>query len=127
MSVYILYDKCDGCMGLREPMCVKVCPGDILCVDSRKKIVVRAQEECWDCFSCVKACPQKALCVKLPHHISNFSALQLETTVWRDTTIWVFRSPDGEEERFEIFSLKPGRVITVRGKEEGDEYYTNGD
>ena len=106
MSIYVFNDRCDGCMGLKEPMCVKVCPGDVLFIDSGKKIVPREQRECWDCFSCVKACPQNAIYVKLPNQISNFSKVRLEATVWRDTTVWVCHDPDGKEERFEIFSLK---------------------
>ena len=106
MSVYILNEKCDSCMGLKEPMCVKVCPGDVLYVNGEKRIEPREQGDCWDCFACVKACPQQAICVRLPNQISNFSDVCLEATVWRDTTVWVCRDAEGREERFEIFSLR---------------------
>jgi len=58
----IVFDEevCTGCVGLREPMCVKGCRTDMLIPNPEKgkPPIVAYPDECCECGCCVHACPR---------------------------------------------------------------------
>ncbi len=59
MVVEIDNEKCRMCGGLREPVCVDICPTSALQVSDGKILVTEFL--CEDCNECGFACPDKAM------------------------------------------------------------------
>lgn len=66
MTAVIAPNKCNSCGGAREPLCVRICPGDLFYQKEDGRVALRNREECWDCAACVKVCRQQALALMLP-------------------------------------------------------------
>ncbi|MHB1125675.1 MAG: 4Fe-4S dicluster domain-containing protein [Bacillota bacterium] len=103
MSVCIDRQRCTGCGKNREPLCVRICPGDLLVPDGKGKVRLRNHDDCWDCTSCIKACPRGALTLKLPLSLGGKGSGRLLARAYQDRTSWVLLTPRGEE-TFEIIS-----------------------
>lgn len=101
MSIRIDKNFCNGCRGAQEPMCVRICPGNLLSIGDDGRAVMRDNRDCWDCAACVKACPRQAIQMYLPVQIGgNGATLQAKAT--RDKIIWTCTKPDGGEEIFVV-------------------------
>lgn len=102
MAIKIDFEKCTGCPQRGEPMCVEVCPGDLMARDDENgKVLQRSKSDCWDCMACVKVCPHEALEVRLPYEIADYKA-SLMPRVRRDCIVWTVTDIEGREEKFEI-------------------------
>ena len=99
MPPKINIQKCDGCLGIAEPLCMRICPGDLLFVDDTGKAGCRKTRDCWDCMSCVKICPQEAISLKLPYQLGYYPA-QLIPKVGADHITWICVDLHGKVERF---------------------------
>lgn len=92
--------KCDGCKGENEPLCVSICPGDLLFLNEESvRAVCRSPRDCWDCMSCVKACPQGAIETRLPYQLGYYPA-KLIPLMGGKRVSWTCISQDGKVERF---------------------------
>lgn len=106
MGVIVDLDKCNGCGGMKEPLCIRYCPGDLMAQDQKTgKAYIRNNSDCWDCFVCVKYCPKNALSIRLPYKISNYKA-SLEPKVSEDKTKWTLTNTKGQKENFETKALE---------------------
>ncbi|MHB0977538.1 MAG: 4Fe-4S dicluster domain-containing protein [Candidatus Aquicultorales bacterium] len=105
MSVLTDKTKCNGCAGLEEPQCVKVCPGDLMALGSDGKSRIRSGSDCWDCMACVKACPRGALETRLPYQLALYKG-SLKPKVMSDRIEWTLVSIDGTTERFIIKTIE---------------------
>jgi adenylylsulfate reductase subunit B len=102
MGVIVDRRKCNGCKGLEEPKCVRICPGDLMAIDEKTgKSYIREFSDCWDCMACVKACPRGALEVRLPYQIALYGG-KLKPKVRKDSILWILKDNRGVEERFVI-------------------------
>jgi Na+-translocating ferredoxin:NAD+ oxidoreductase RNF subunit RnfB len=61
VTPYVVFDAdvCTGCLGLKEPMCVRACRMDMMVPNKEKgkSPIVTYSDECCDCGCCVHACP----------------------------------------------------------------------
>ncbi|MGH9475295.1 MAG: adenylyl-sulfate reductase subunit beta [Terriglobales bacterium] len=65
MPALVNPDACDACAGLAEPLCVALCPADILQLDTTGRHTFNLEPDgCWECFACVKSCPAAAIAVR---------------------------------------------------------------
>lgn len=102
MTVIIDAKKCNGCRQLDEPQCRKLCPGDLMQLDTAKnKAYINVEGDCWDCMVCVKACPMRAIETRLPYQIAAYGAT-LKPIIKKDKVIWTLKDIKGHEEVFEI-------------------------
>ncbi|WP_027339425.1 4Fe-4S dicluster domain-containing protein [Halonatronum saccharophilum] len=74
MTIRIDKNLCDGCGKAKEPLCVRICPGNLLYKDIDKKAEIRDKGECWDCAGCVKECPKGAIEMYLQPEIDGRGA-----------------------------------------------------
>lgn len=100
MTVKIDPQICNGCHGAKEPLCIRICPGDLLRIHEGKA-AIREPGECWDCAACIKSCPRQAIAMYLPTQLGGKGA-SLTAKVTRGTILWTCRRPDGREEVIEI-------------------------
>lgn len=108
MSVLVDKERCNGCGKLEEPLCVMVCPGDLMAISEEvggRKALHREPWNCWDCMACVKACPRGAVQTRLPFVLSDFGAT-LRPTVHKDRIDWTLTDPDGKVEEFTVRTLE---------------------
>lgn len=105
MSIRVDKKMCNGCGGAKEPLCARICPGNLLRTGSAGKAEIRDPRDCWDCAACVKTCPQQAIALFLPAQIGGRGAT-LEALQYRDKTVWTCRQPDGSKEVFTIVAEK---------------------
>ncbi len=105
MSVIADKAKCNGCKGLDEPRCVKVCPGDLMTIAEDGKSRIRCAADCWDCMACVKACPRGALETRLPYQVALYKA-SLRPKVKSDRIEWTLVDIDGKKEEFVIKTIE---------------------
>ena len=102
MTVKIDIKRCNGCKNLDGPRCEKLCPGDLMALNSETgKAYIRNEEDCWDCMVCVKACPMLAIETKLPYTLAFYGA-SLKPKVGKDTITWTLKNIDGTVETFDI-------------------------
>lgn len=102
MGIFIDMNKCNGCKGLEEPLCVKVCPGDLLSIDpSTQKARICAERDCWDDMACVKICPRDAISTVLPYSLACYKAT-LRPKLTRGQIQWTLTDLDGKEQTFVI-------------------------
>ncbi len=101
MSISIDETVCNGCKGLPEARCERICPGDLCYRKENTKAAIRDQSACWTCGCCVKECPVQAIELKLPFQIcSNGSSLKARLKP--DKTIWTVRDAEGRQAEFII-------------------------
>jgi len=91
--------KCDGCKAEKEPLCVQICPGDLMVLGENLKAYCRMLRDCWDCMSCVKACPKGAIETRIPYQIGYHGA-KLIPMLGTDTITWTCIDIYGNVERF---------------------------
>ena len=92
--------KCDGCRAENEPLCVQICPGDLMVLDENTgKAYCRSARDCWDCMSCVKACPHGAIETRLPYQLGYYPA-KLIPLVGSNKISWTVVDIHGNVERF---------------------------
>ncbi len=57
-------NKCNGCEGMEEPICVESCPTDVIRFDTdAKKAFMAYPTDCTTCFLCELDCPVQAIYV----------------------------------------------------------------
>ncbi|HEY4482306.1 MAG TPA: adenylylsulfate reductase [Candidatus Brocadiaceae bacterium] len=101
MSIYIDENICNGCKGLAEARCERICPGDLCYRKENTKAAIRDQSACWTCACCVKECPVQAIELRLPFQISCNEA-SLKAQLKRDRTVWTIKDVNGNHEEFVI-------------------------
>lgn len=101
MTIRINCSLCNGCGNSKEPLCVRVCPGDLLYKNSQNKCEIRDARDCWDCAACVKECPRQAIEMYLPVHLGGRGAT-LKAKTDGGKINWILTKPDGSKEIFEI-------------------------
>ncbi|SHF50366.1 dissimilatory adenylylsulfate reductase beta subunit [Caldanaerobius fijiensis DSM 17918] len=101
MAVRIDRELCNGCGKLDEPLCVRICPGDLLYKNTDGKAAIRDTRDCWDCAACIKECPKQAIEMYLPAQIGGRGST-LKARKSRDKIIWMLKRADGVEEIIEI-------------------------
>lgn len=93
-------EKCDGCKGEREALCVSICPGDLLALNEETgKSYCRSTRDCWDCMSCVKVCPQGAIETRLPYQLGYYPA-KLIPLMGSKRVTWTCIDINNKVERF---------------------------
>ena len=105
MSIFIDVNVCNGCGNLKETLCERICPGDLLFRNKRHKAEIRSQAECWTCGACVKACPIQAIDLKLPSQIIK-SNTSLRAKCEKRHTLWEIMNGNGIKEEFVILATK---------------------
>ncbi|MCK8816109.1 adenylylsulfate reductase [Natroniella sulfidigena] len=101
MAVEINKELCNGCGKSKEPLCVRICPGNLLYKNATDKAEIREKRDCWDCAACVKECPKQAIEICLPAEIGGRgSTLQAEKKDGK--IIWYLNKVDGSVEKFKI-------------------------
>ena len=102
MSIFIDKTICNGCKGLPEARCERICPGN-LCYrrEDIMKAEIRDQSACWTCACCVKECPVQAIELRLPFQICSNSA-SLKARLTKDKTIWTIWNSQGKKEEFVV-------------------------
>lgn len=102
MGIVIDKKLCNGCRGLDEPQCVRICPGDLIRINPEDgKAQIKCNEECWDDMACVKVCPRRAIRTRLHCEIALYGA-SLRAMSRGDRTRWELIHNDGSREIFEI-------------------------
>lgn len=100
MPAYVKSVACDGCREHTAPMCVHLCPSDILRVDSSTGKAHNIEPDlCWECYSCVKVCPTQAIDVR-SHADATPMGGQLIPTCGADTIAWTVNFRGGATKRF---------------------------
>ena len=113
MSIFINKNVCNGCGNLKETLCERICPGDLLFRNEMHKAEIRSQADCWTCGACVKVCPVQAIDLKLPSQILK-SNVSLRAQCKKQHTVWEIRNGNGTKEEFVIPAItgngdvKPG-------------------
>jgi len=104
MPPIVNYKKCDGCIGLAESHCEKVCPGDLMAVNPETgQAYCRKNNECWDCMSCIKACPRGALKTKIPYQLGYFKA-SLQPIMGKNSITWICKDIHGNEKKYKYIN-----------------------
>ena len=99
MTVEIEEKNCDGCKNSKEPVCMKVCPGDLIYKDfNLNKAVLRSQAECWSCAACVKVCPKDAIKLYYAPELGGRGSF-LTANYKNKRLIWKLNKLDGEKEK----------------------------
>src|SRR3989339_509851 len=101
MGIFIDENICNGCKGLPEARCERICPGDLCYRKENMKATIRDQSACWTCACCVKECPVQAIELRLPFQASSNGA-SLKARLKRDKTIWTVWDDKGHQEEFII-------------------------
>ncbi len=105
MSIFIDVNVCNGCGKLKETLCERICPGDLLFRNKRHKAEICSQAECWTCGACVKVCPIQAIDLKLPSQIIK-SNISLRAKCEKQQTLWEIVNGNGVKEEFVIPATK---------------------
>lgn len=116
MSIIVNLDRCDGCRTLKEPLCVMVCPGDLMAINPETgKAYINGPEDCWGCMPCVKICPKDALEYRIPPQIGNHGA-SLIPKRRGDTVEWTLTDINGKVEKFSSRYLgQPPKPVKAEG------------
>lgn len=113
MPPNIFPDKCDGCKGLADPVCVSVCPGNLYKLhEETGKAVCRDPGECWDCMTCAIFCPQQAIIHKVQYQIAPIPA-RLVPRLEKRAITWTLTDCKGQVYRM--------RNVTLTGGEEDEQ------
>src|SRR6266550_694213 len=100
MPTYVKPNACDGCRALDQPVCVYVCPSDIMHIDASIGKAYNIEPDlCWECYACVKSCPQSAIAIR---GYSDVVPLGASLTPLRDvdSITWVVTCRGGDTKRF---------------------------
>jgi adenylylsulfate reductase subunit B len=84
---------------MKEPLCVKLCPGDLIMIKNEKSFI-RDPGDCWDCMACVKSCPYGAIETKLPYELGYKDAHLIPKRKGK-IIVWELVYSDGRREVFE--------------------------
>lgn len=109
MSIFINKNVCNGCGNLKETLCERICPGDLLFRNAAYKAEIRSQADCWTCGACVKVCPVQAIDLKLPSQILK-SNVSLRAQCKKHQTVWEIRNGNGIKEEFIIPAITENGV-----------------
>lgn len=101
MSIFIDEGVCNGCGKLKETLCERICPGDLLFRNKFHKAEIRSQAACWTCGACVKACPVQAIDLRLPSQIVK-SNVSIRVRCKKRYTVWEVRDKSNVKEKFVI-------------------------
>lgn len=101
MSIFVDNNICNGCGKLKETLCERICPGDLMFRNKRHKAEIRSQADCWTCGACVKACPVQAMDLKLPSQIIKSTA-SLKARCEKHHTVWEIKNGNSVKEKFII-------------------------
>ena len=101
MSIFINKNVCNGCGNLKETLCERICPGDLLFRNEMYKAEIRSPADCWTCGACVKVCPVQAIDLKLPTQILE-SHVSMRAKCEKRHTVWEIRNGNGIKEEFVI-------------------------
>ncbi len=113
MPTFVRIDKCDGCRDLDRPLCVHICPTDLMSLKQERssaghvrKAFNREPGQCWECYACVKACPRNAVECRA---YADFVPLggSVQPLLAEASIIWTIRFRNGEKKRFKY----PTRTI----------------
>jgi len=96
MTVVVDREKCNGC-----GECKRLCPGDLMELDSEGKAFIREPGDCWDCMSCVKACPVQALGIRLPFPLADYEATMQARRLKSGAMLWTITRLGKEVEKLE--------------------------
>lgn len=91
MSIRIDQKSCIGC-----GQCTEACPGNLICLNAKKKAEIRIPEDCWGCTSCIKVCPVNAVSYFLGADIGGNGA-QMTVRHRGSFYDWKIKFPDGKE------------------------------
>ncbi|WP_026486064.1 4Fe-4S dicluster domain-containing protein [Caldanaerobius polysaccharolyticus] len=105
MAIRIDRQLCNGCGKMQEPLCVRICPGDLLYKDSGGKAAIRDIRDCWDCAACLKECPRQAIEMYLPAQIGGRGST-LKAKKDKEKIIWTLKTVEGTQEVIEIQAHK---------------------
>ncbi|MDR4508270.1 MAG: adenylylsulfate reductase [Candidatus Brocadiaceae bacterium] len=108
MSIYIDENICNGCKGLPEARCERICPGNLCYRKDTMKAAIRDQSACWTCACCVKECPVQAIELRLPFQICSDGA-SLKARQRPNETVWTIRDAEGNQEIFVIPARRPSQ------------------
>lgn len=106
MIIEIDYKLCNQCNEYNTPLCVSICPGNLLYKDTKNnKIKIRNIKECWGCGACVKECSNQAIKLILPSKLGSQSSF-LKAKETKDSIVWeLFRKNDKiENYKIKVFS-----------------------
>lgn len=92
-------NRCNTCQGRPEPLCVRICPGDLMVIGADNKAYCRALRDCWDCMSCTKVCPPKAIETRIPYQLGYHGA-KLVPYPGKESITWVCTDIFGNKERY---------------------------
>ncbi|MBD7911322.1 MULTISPECIES: 4Fe-4S binding protein [Clostridium] len=90
MSIAINKGLCVGC-----GKCQKVCPGNLIKSDEKKKAYIKFPKSCWGCASCVKECKVDAIKFYLGADMGGLGST-LSIKGEGDITHWIIKK-DKEE------------------------------
>ncbi len=99
MSILINNNVCNGCGVLKETLCERICPGDLLFRNEHHKAEIRSQAECWTCGACVKACPIHAIDLTLPSQLIKGNT-SLRARCEKKQTVWEIVNGNGVKEKY---------------------------
>jgi len=91
--------KCNGCPGKPEPLCVRICPGDLMAIGEDGKAFCRSLRDCWDCMCCTKDCPMKAIETGIPYQLGYHGA-KLVPFMSKGAITWICTDIYGKKEKF---------------------------
>jgi len=105
VGVNVNLKKCNGCKRMKEPLCIRYCPGNLMAQDQKTgKAYIRNNSDCWDCFVCAKYCPESAISIRLPHKIANYKS-SLDPKIEKNKIKWTLTNIHGKSENFETKSI----------------------
>ena len=108
MPTYVLTDKCDSCEGLGIPVCMHICPHDLMRLDidgsetgHAMKSYNQEPEQCWECYACVKACPENAIENRSYADVTPLGGM-VQPVRGSDSIVWNIKFRNGNKKRFEF-------------------------
>lgn len=90
MSIKINLDKCINCK-----KCTRICPGNLINLNSENQVEIKDKDRCWGCLACLKECPVEAI----SYSIGNLEGEgELTLKINKDYNLWKLKK--GEKEEF---------------------------
>ncbi|CAH2214604.1 4Fe-4S dicluster domain-containing protein [Tepidibacter aestuarii] len=91
MSIRINRNKCISCS-----KCEKVCPGNLIQMNDKRKAEIKYKDQCWGCTACLKECGQKAIEFYLGEDIGGRGSY-LTARVNETEVEWTITSPNDKK------------------------------